>query len=198
MARTGFSSGSGTGGSKSGSGSLGDSRPSRGSGGSAQTRGSGTGRDAGSAHLCTFRVGGQRYALSTALVRELLEVTAITRVPRTDPAVLGLFNLRGEPMPLVDLALVLGMPTAPIAGKAHVIIIRSEELSIGARIEAIGSVVPNSGIVAAADSSPLLAGFLPAAGAEGPVAVIQEAEFLRRLGNLRVARTDARTEARKG
>src|SRR5262245_22162767 len=95
-------------GSGRGSGS-GSGRGSAGSAGSKGTKGS-ISRDVGSAFLCTFRVAEERFALSTALVRELVEVTNVTRVPQTSQALLGLFNLRGEPLPLVDMAAVLGLP----------------------------------------------------------------------------------------
>jgi len=170
--------GTGEGRTGSGAGSLADSgRPSKGSGGSKPT----APRDAGDAHLCTFRVGEQRYALSTALVRELVEVTTITPVPRTSHAFLGVFNLRGEPMPLVDMALLLDLEPSPIAAKMPVIIVTLGETTAGARIHALGAVVANSGVVPQASAANLLLGFLPGSGAEPPVAVINPAEFAARL-----------------
>lgn len=157
------------------------SRDSRGSKGSASREA----RGADAEYLCTFTVGGQRYALSTDLVRELVEVTSVTPVPRTDEAILGLFNLRGEPMPLVDLALVLGLRMADAEAKMSVVIVRHEELSLGARIDALGMVVPDRGVVATADPNPLVRGFLPASGTEGPIAVISPGEFVMRLERLK-------------
>jgi hypothetical protein len=183
MTRTGGTATGGTGGA---SGSLGDSgKASKGaSKGSAGSAGRET-REAGAAHLCTFIVGGQRFALSTSLVRELVEVTNVTKVPRTDIALLGLFNLRGEPMPLVDMAMVLGTGASPASEKMPVIIVRSEGMSVGARIDALGTVVPNSGLVASSDPTPLLLGFLPPKGNDGPVAVINAVELLARLDRLK-------------
>lgn len=179
-----------TGGSSSGSGSLADSgRSTKGR----STANKSAPRDArssvgvGEANLCTFVVNGQRFALSTALVRELVEVTAVTLVPRVDPAILGLFNLRGEPMPLVDMATVLGMgdSVGPLSKKMAVMILRSETLSVGARIDALGTVVPNRGLVASTDPNAMLLGFLEAAGTDGHVAVINPADLLARLERLK-------------
>jgi len=189
-------SGAATGGSGGGaSGSMGDSgRASKGgsspSKGGSKASGASVGRDVGDAHLCTFIVNGQRFALSTSLVRELVEVTSITKVPRTDSAVLGLFNLRGQPMPLVDMAMVLGTGTSPASEKMAVIILRSEGMSVGARIDALGTVVPNSGIVASSDPNPLVLGFLPPRGTQGPVAVINPADLLARLDRLKRATSE--------
>lgn len=186
---SGSGGGSGSGGA-SGSGGVESGRDSRGSKGSKGSKGSvGSAgvapRDVGQSHLCTFVVAGQKYALSTALIRELVEVTTITTVPRTDIALLGLFNLRGEPMPLVDMAMVLGIGASPPAAKMSVIIVRSEDMSVGARIDALGNVVPNAGLVANSEPNPLLLGFLAATGTSGAIAVINPVEFLGRLDLLK-------------
>lgn len=173
----------------SGSGSLADSgRPSRGSAGSKPS----ARREAGEAHLCTFRVRDQRYALSTALVRELVEVASVTPVPRTPSSFLGLFNLRGEPIPLVDMALLLDLEAAHPAAKMHVIIVSLGDTTAGARIDALGAVVPNSGVIPQADAGNLLLGFLPARGPEPPVAVINPTEFAARLRRLAPRQRDQR------
>ncbi len=172
-----------TGSGGTGSGSLADSGKaskagSKGSAGSAN-------RDIGASSLCTFVAAGQRFALSTSLVRELVEVTAVTPVPRTDAAVLGLFNLRGEPIPLVDMAMVLAIGASVPMGKMPVMIVRSEGMSVGVRIDALGNVVANAGIVANSDPNPLLLGFLPSTGRQPAVAVINPVEFLSRLERLK-------------
>ncbi len=180
MTRTG---GSITGGG-SGSGSLADSgRPTKGGSKSASR----DTREVGEAHLCTFVVNGQGFALTTMLVRELVEVTSITKVPRTDDSILGLFNLRGEPMPLVDMSMLLGLGTtaSPPSDKMQVIIIRSEGMSVGARIDALGTVVPNAGLLSSNDPSPLLLGFLPPRGNESSVAVINPSDLMSRLERLK-------------
>lgn len=182
MTRTG---GSVTGSGGSGSGSLADSgRPTKGgSKGSAPREN----REVGEAHLCTFIVNGQSYALTTSLVRELVEVTSITKVPRTDDSILGLFNLRGEPMPLVDMSMLLelGASVSPATEKMQVIIIRSDGMSVGARIDALGTVVPNAGLLTSNDPSPLLLGFLPPRGNESSIAVINPSDLMSRLERLK-------------
>lgn len=173
------------------SGSLGEgSRPAR---GGSKGHGEGGARDtldAGDAHLCTFVVSGQRFALSTSLVRELVEVTSFTKVPRTDGAVLGLFNLRGQPMPLVDLAMVLGIGTSPGAEKMTVMILRSEGMSVGARVDALGTVVPNTRTIGSGDPNRMLLGFLPSRGNERPVAVMNPVDLLARLERLKRATSE--------
>ncbi len=50
------------------------------------------------------------YALQLEAVREVVPAPRLTRVPRVPPAVLGVFNLRGEVVPVLDTAALLGLP----------------------------------------------------------------------------------------
>lgn len=55
-------------------------------------------------------VAGEQYALAVEHVAEVLELTEVTPVPGAPPALLGLLNLRGETLSVVDLASALGLP----------------------------------------------------------------------------------------
>jgi purine-binding chemotaxis protein CheW len=55
------------------------------------------------------RLGDEHYALPVADVLEVAEVGELTAVPGADPAVRGVRNLRGQVLPVVDLAVALGL-----------------------------------------------------------------------------------------
>jgi purine-binding chemotaxis protein CheW len=57
----------------------------------------------------TFKLADEIYALDIGKVREVLDLTAITRVPRTPEFMRGVINLRGSVVPVVDLRLKFGM-----------------------------------------------------------------------------------------
>lgn len=57
----------------------------------------------------TFRLDEELFALDIAKVREVLEFSAITRVPRMPDFMRGVINLRGNVVPVVDLKLKLGL-----------------------------------------------------------------------------------------
>jgi purine-binding chemotaxis protein CheW len=62
----------------------------------------------------TFRVGGETYAVGILEVREILPFVGSTAVPMAPPAIRGLINLRGNAVPVVDLAVLFGLaPTQP-------------------------------------------------------------------------------------
>ena len=58
----------------------------------------------------TFSLGGEPFALDVAHVREILEFTNITKVPRTPEFMRGVINLRGSVVPVIDMRLKFGLP----------------------------------------------------------------------------------------
>jgi two-component system chemotaxis response regulator CheV len=56
------------------------------------------------------RVGSELYALPVAHVLEVGEIGALTVAPGASRATLGVCNLRGDLLPVFDLAAVLGLP----------------------------------------------------------------------------------------
>jgi chemotaxis protein histidine kinase CheA len=70
-------------------------------------------------------VGADRYALELAAVREVVRAPDVTPLPGAPAAVLGVLNLRGEVVPLIDTATLLGIGRvdgvafAAVAGTDH-------------------------------------------------------------------------------
>lgn len=61
------------------------------------------------AQYLTFTLGEEVFALDIGKVREVLDFTAITRVPRTPEFMRGVINLRGNVVPVVDMRMKFGM-----------------------------------------------------------------------------------------
>lgn len=58
-----------------------------------------------------FQLGKDRYALDVGQVAEVLPLVSLKRIPQAPPAVAGVFDFRGEPVPVVDLSqMALGRP----------------------------------------------------------------------------------------
>ncbi len=58
----------------------------------------------------SFKLGEEVFAVDVAKVREILDVTAITKVPQTPDFMRGVINLRGSVVPVMDMRLKFGMP----------------------------------------------------------------------------------------
>ncbi|MCM0083188.1 chemotaxis protein CheW [Geomonas sp. Red32] len=64
------------------------------------------------AQYLTFTLDGELFAMDIVKVREVLDYTGVTRVPRTPDFVLGVINLRGHVVPVVDLRIKFGLPAS--------------------------------------------------------------------------------------
>jgi len=59
----------------------------------------------------TFTLGEETFAVEIVKVREVIDYVHVTSVPRMPTYLRGVINLRGSVVPVVDLRLVLGMPS---------------------------------------------------------------------------------------
>lgn len=65
----------------------------------------------------TLRVAGEAYAVPVGYVVEISPSGPVTRVPGTRPEVIGVRNMRGSIVPVVDLAMLLGVTGASARGR---------------------------------------------------------------------------------
>jgi purine-binding chemotaxis protein CheW len=70
-----------------------------------------------------FPVGTDWYAVDLDWVREVVAHPTVTPVPTAPPAVIGLFNLRGDMVPIFDTGRILGL--GGIGTATHVVVIDS-------------------------------------------------------------------------
>lgn len=93
----------------------------------------------------TFKLDAELFALEIAKVREVLDVTAITRVPRMPEFMLGVINLRGSVAPVVDLRLRFGMPAVEKTVNSCIIItevmVDDEAQILGALVDSVQEVI---------------------------------------------------------
>src|SRR6266508_2936730 len=58
-----------------------------------------------------FQLGDDRYALDAGQIEEILPFVSIKPIPQAPHGVVGIFNYRGAPVPVIDLSeLTLGRP----------------------------------------------------------------------------------------
>lgn len=70
-----------------------------------------------------FQVAEEEYAIGILRVREILEYDTVTKVPTTPPSIRGVINLRGRVVPVVDLAVKLGLPESPITKSTCIVVV---------------------------------------------------------------------------
>ena len=63
-------------------------------------------------------------------VAQIIEHTAPTRVPNLPEVIRGVINLRGNVLPVVDLAIKLGRPSQPVTRKTCIVIVETREAGL--------------------------------------------------------------------
>ncbi len=93
----------------------------------------------------TFKLGEEIFALDIARVREVLEYTTVTALPRSPDFVRGVINLRGTVVPVVDLRLAFGMTRTEQTVSTCVIIVEmqvdNETVVTGAMADSVQEVI---------------------------------------------------------
>jgi len=93
----------------------------------------------------TFVLNGEDFALETSRVKEVLEYTTITRIPRMPDFLCGVINLRGNVVPVMDMRLKLGMPTAERTVDTCIVIVEveldGETVTIGCLVDSVKEVL---------------------------------------------------------
>ncbi|MCX5976105.1 MAG: chemotaxis protein CheW [Coprothermobacterota bacterium] len=85
----------------------------------------------------TFRLADELYGLETVHVREVVPLRSLVPVPCTPPFVLGLINLRGQILSVVDLRRIFGIPAGTIEGNNPVIVVQREGIEFGLLAESV-------------------------------------------------------------
>ncbi len=83
----------------------------------------------------TFELCGERYAVEVAHVREIRRLNGLTPVPGVPAFVLGLINLRGEILSVLDLRRILGLPSPSLGTLARVLVLSSPAMTFGLAVD---------------------------------------------------------------
>ncbi len=84
----------------------------------------------------TFKLDSEVFAVDIAKVREVLDFTSVTKVPRTPDFMRGVINLRGSVVPVVDMRLKFGMTETEKTVNTCIIIV---EISLDNEITILGA-----------------------------------------------------------
>ncbi len=93
----------------------------------------------------TFRLLQEVFAINVGKVREVLDLTAITKIPRTPNFMRGVINLRGSVVPVVDLRLCLEMPQTEKTVNTCIIVmevvLEGDSVIVGALADSVNEVI---------------------------------------------------------
>lgn len=90
---------------------------------------------ASSCSYITFKLGDELFAIDVVRVREVLDLSEITRVPTAPPYMRGVVNVRGSAVPVVDLRRKFGLPPADDTVHTRILVL---ELELDGELAVVG------------------------------------------------------------
>ncbi|PWU19334.1 MAG: chemotaxis protein CheW [Bdellovibrio sp.] len=91
-------------------------------------------------YLC-FKVAQEEFAIPLLTVKQVIGMPEVTTVPQVPSYFLGIMNLRGQVISIIDLRLKLGIKTQEQGAEKSVIIIEMDSHSIGLVVDEVHSVL---------------------------------------------------------
>lgn len=95
---------------------------------------------AASDRFVVFRLAQETYAVPVRSVREVVDAPAVTPVPRAPACVEGIINLRGNVVPVVNLARRLGLEG--VAGARCIVVVEWDDEEVGLLVDEVAAVQP--------------------------------------------------------
>lgn len=94
--------------------------------------------------LVVFTLHEQRYALRLAVIERIVRIAAITALPSAPAIVLGIVNIQGRIVPVVDPRTRFGLPIRDVELSDHLIVARTSRRPVALRVDAVKGVMEYS------------------------------------------------------
>ena len=87
--------------------------------------------------IVEIKLARERYAVEAAYVREVLPVKNVTPLPCTPAYVMGLINVRGQILSIIDLRVFFDLPRESATLASKVVVLRSKDMEVGVVADAV-------------------------------------------------------------
>ena len=91
--------------------------------------------------LVTFRLKDETYGINVMQVQEVLRVSEIAPVPGAPAYVLGIINLRGNVVTVIDTRIRFGLNSTEPDDTSRIVIIESDQQVVGILVDSVAEVI---------------------------------------------------------
>ena len=91
--------------------------------------------------LVVFAIGSEEFGVEIGQVREIVRLVPITYLPKAPEFIEGVVNLRGQVLPVIDLAKRLGIPSHPRTESTRIVVIEVENNTVGMIVDSVSEVL---------------------------------------------------------
>ncbi len=91
--------------------------------------------------VITFKLGDEWYGLETKYATEIRAVPIIIEVPCTPDFILGVINLRGIIIAIIDIRNFFDIPSQKVTSESHIILFQINEINIGLLVDNVQEII---------------------------------------------------------
>jgi chemotaxis signal transduction protein len=104
--------------------------------------------------LVTMRVGEEHFGIPIMQVYEIIFVPKLTGIAKAPESIIGVINLRGQIIPVIDLRLVFAKPRGESTKRQRIVVTQSQGKVIGLLVDEVTEVlrIQSSGLEAVPDA----------------------------------------------
>lgn len=124
-----------------------------------------TGEETGM-QIMTFVCNDETYAFDIRDITDIIEIPEITRVPKLPEFLLGVINLRGQVVPVMDFSLRIGKPVQEYDEKTCIIVTERDKANIGIVVHRVVDVemVNREDIISSPVKNSVISGYIEKSG----------------------------------
>lgn len=93
-----------------------------------------------SLQIVCFKIGNEEYGIDILQVQEILKVPKITKLPKSSTHIMGVIDLRGKVIPIIDLGKKFGI-IADLSNSSRTIVVDISGKKVGLAIDSVSHVV---------------------------------------------------------
>ncbi len=90
--------------------------------------------------IVCFNIGSEEYGIDILQVQEILRIPKITKLPKSLPYIMGVIDLRGKVIPIINLSRKFGLDTSH-KQSSRVIVVNISGKQVGLAIDAVSHVI---------------------------------------------------------
>lgn len=94
-----------------------------------------------STQLVVFKLSTEEFAFEVVSVESIIKLQAITKIPHAPNSVVGVTNLRGNIVPVIDLKTRLGLPAAEPSIDTRIVVALIQDQKVGMVVDAVSQVI---------------------------------------------------------
>jgi purine-binding chemotaxis protein CheW len=91
--------------------------------------------------IIAFRLRDQEFCVKTTTIREIRGWAPSTPIPHAPPEIVGVMNLRGSIIPIIDLAYKLGMQSTAADQRSAIVVAEVHRMVIGLLVDRVSDIL---------------------------------------------------------